>query len=37
MAANDIYRDTAFEGGLVDTEFGPAYLGFTAALNTTDP
>jgi putative CocE/NonD family hydrolase len=37
VAANDPYRDTAFEGGLIDSEFGPAYLGLTAVLNTANP
>ncbi|HMC38582.1 MAG TPA: CocE/NonD family hydrolase, partial [Acidimicrobiales bacterium] len=37
VSANDIYKDTAFMGGLIDTEFGEAYLGLTAAGNTADP
>lgn len=37
VAANDIYRDTAFMGGLVDFEFGETYLGLTGALNTANP
>lgn len=37
VAGNDLYRDTSFMGGLVDAEFGEAYLGLTAALNTTAP
>lgn len=30
VAANDNYRDTAFMGGLTNSEFGPGYLGATA-------
>ena len=37
VAANDTYRDTAFMGGLVDFEFGEAYLGLTGALNLANP
>jgi putative CocE/NonD family hydrolase len=37
VPANDIYRDTAFMGGLVDFEFSEAYLGLTGALNTVNP
>ena len=37
VAANDLYRDAAFQGGLVDSEFGPAYLGLTAAGNIVNP
>jgi uncharacterized protein len=37
VPANDIYRDTAFMGGLVDFEFSEAYLGLTAGLNTLNP
>lgn len=37
VPANDIYRDTAFMGGLVDFEFSEAYLGLTAGLNTVNP
>ncbi|HET6964454.1 MAG TPA: CocE/NonD family hydrolase [Acidimicrobiales bacterium] len=37
VAANDIYRDTSFMGGLIDSEFGETYLGLTAALNMVNP
>jgi putative CocE/NonD family hydrolase len=37
VAANDIYRDTAFMGGLVDFEFSELYLGLTGALNEANP
>jgi uncharacterized protein len=37
VAANDIYRDTSFMGGLLDTEFDEAYLGLTAAGNLANP
>ncbi|HEX3706606.1 MAG TPA: CocE/NonD family hydrolase [Mycobacteriales bacterium] len=37
VTANDIYRDTAFMGGLLDTEFTSVYLGLTGALNTVSP
>lgn len=37
VAANDIYRDTSFMGGLIDSEFGETYLGLTAALNAANP
>ena len=37
VSANDIYRDTAFMGGLVDFEFSEAYLGLTAGVNVANP
>jgi putative CocE/NonD family hydrolase len=37
VPANDIYRDTAFMGGLVDFEFSEAYLGLTGAANMANP
>jgi putative CocE/NonD family hydrolase len=37
VAANDIYRDTSFMGGLVDSEFDLAYLGLTGADIATAP
>jgi len=37
ISANDIYRDTAFDGGLLDTEFGGIFLGLTAGLNLLNP
>ncbi len=37
VAANDAYRDTAFMGGLTNSEFGPAYLAATAFGNTVNP
>ena len=37
VASTDNYRDTAFQGGLVNSEFGPAYLGATAFGNTLNP
>jgi putative CocE/NonD family hydrolase len=37
VPGNDLYRDTAFQGGLFDFEFSETYLGLTAALNTTNP
>src|SRR5580658_1849204 len=37
VSANDIYRDTAFMGGLVDFEFSETYLGLTGALNVANP
>jgi putative CocE/NonD family hydrolase len=37
VSANDIYRDTAFMGGLLDFEFSEAYLGLTGLDNTTNP
>ena len=37
IAANDLYRDTAFAGGFPDIEFDSAYLGLTAGLNTLLP
>ena len=37
VAANDNYRDTAFMGGLANSEFGPGYLGATALGNTLNP
>jgi hypothetical protein len=37
IAANDIYRDTAFAGGIPDIEFDGFYLGLTAGLNLALP
>jgi putative CocE/NonD family hydrolase len=37
VPANDIYRDTAFMGGLVDFEFSETYLGLTGTENMTNP
>jgi putative CocE/NonD family hydrolase len=37
VAANDIYRDTSFMGGLLDAEFSAAYLGLTGAVNQINP
>jgi putative CocE/NonD family hydrolase len=37
IAANDVYRDTAFDGGIADFEFGNAFLGLTAGLNALNP
>ena len=37
VAGNDLYRDTAFMGGLVDFEFGQAYLGLTGGANVANP
>ncbi len=37
VTGNDLYRDTSFMGGLVDFEFGEAYLGLTAGTNTSNP
>ena len=37
VSATDIYRDTSFMGGLVDSEFDEIYLGLTAGLNTVNP
>ena len=37
VAATDLYRDTSFMGGLIDTEFDEAYLGLTAEGNTVNP
>lgn len=37
VPANDIYRDTAFMGGLLDFEFSETYLGLTGGLNTVNP
>ena len=37
ISANDIYRDTAFDGGLLDSEFGGIFLGLTAGLNLANP
>ena len=37
VAANDIYRDTSFMGGLLDSEFDAAYLGLTAGTNLGNP
>ena len=37
VPGNDLYRDTAFQGGITDTEFGLAYLGLTGGLNMANP
>jgi hypothetical protein len=37
ISADDIYRDTAFQGGIPDTEFGGIYLALTGALNLANP
>jgi hypothetical protein len=37
IASNDLYRDTAFDGGLVDIEFGALYVGLTGSLNVVNP
>lgn len=37
VAANDIYKDTATMGGLIDIEFDAFYLGLTGGLNTEGP
>jgi putative CocE/NonD family hydrolase len=37
ISADDIYRDTAFQGGIIDSEFGGIYLGLTGALNMANP
>jgi uncharacterized protein len=36
-AATDIYRDTAFMGGILDAEFDGTYLGLTGGLNMANP
>jgi putative CocE/NonD family hydrolase len=37
VSATDIYRDTSFMGGLLDSEFDVAYLGLTGGLNIANP
>jgi hypothetical protein len=37
ISANDIYRDTSFDGGLIDMEFGSLYVGLTGSLNEVNP
>ncbi|HVB94606.1 MAG TPA: CocE/NonD family hydrolase [Acidimicrobiales bacterium] len=37
VAANDIYKDTATMGGLIDIEFDLFYLGLTGGLNAEGP
>jgi putative CocE/NonD family hydrolase len=37
VSATDLYRDTAFMGGILDLEFGAAYLGLTSGLNVVNP
>lgn len=37
VTANDLYRDTAFMGGILDSEFGVFYLGLTSGLNLVNP
>jgi hypothetical protein len=37
VTSNDIYRDTSFMGGILDSEFDVAYLGLTGGLNLGNP
>jgi uncharacterized protein len=37
ISANDVYRDTAFDGGILDSEFGGIFLGLTGGLNLLNP
>jgi hypothetical protein len=37
VAGNDLYRDTASDGGLIDLEFGALYVGLTGSLNAVAP
>ncbi|MEO9224707.1 MAG: CocE/NonD family hydrolase [Acidimicrobiales bacterium] len=37
VSATDLYRDTAFMGGMLDSEFGVFYLGLTSGLNIVNP
>jgi uncharacterized protein len=37
ISGNDLYRDTAFDGGLLDIEFGSLYVGLTGSLNEVNP
>ncbi|HWE91185.1 MAG TPA: CocE/NonD family hydrolase [Pseudonocardiaceae bacterium] len=37
MTANDVYRELATEGGMVNAESDPLYLGGVTALNLADP
>ncbi len=37
VPGNDLYRDTATMGGLIDAQFSATYLGLTGTLNTANP
>ncbi|HET7310909.1 MAG TPA: CocE/NonD family hydrolase [Mycobacteriales bacterium] len=37
VPGNDLYRDTATMGGLIDAEFSGTYLGLTGSLNVANP
>jgi putative CocE/NonD family hydrolase len=37
ISANDIYRDTAFDGGLFDSEFDSIYTGLVLGVQSADP
>ena len=37
VSANDLYRDTAFDGGLINIEFGSLYVGLTGSVNEVNP
>jgi hypothetical protein len=37
VTGTDLYRDTAFMGGILDSEFGVEYLGLTSGLNIVNP
>src|SRR5947209_2411617 len=37
VSGTDLYRDTAFDGGLIDLEFGVLYVGLTGSLNLVNP
>lgn len=37
VSATDLYRDTAFMGGILDSEFGAVYIALTSGLNVINP
>ena len=37
ISGTELYRDTAFDGGLIDLEFGVLYVGLTGSLNLVNP
>ena len=37
ISANDVYRDTAFDGGLFDGEFSSIYTGLEVGVQNSDP
>jgi uncharacterized protein len=37
VSGNELYRDTSFDGGLIDVQFGSLYVALTGSLNVVNP